>query len=79
LGKESENHARHQHALCGKNTHVFNINADVRLHIRMLGTDAEDEAKNVIVIYKRCVQEQVIRHFLKFRSSPFVVLTISCA
>jgi len=77
LRERIESHARHQHALYGKNTHVFNINASVRLHI--LNNAVEDGAENVTVIYIRSVQKQVIRQFLQFRSSPFVVLTISCA
>jgi hypothetical protein len=65
------------HYMEKKNTHVFNINAGVRLPI--LNTVVEDEAENMMVIYTRSVQKQVIRQFLRFRSSPFVVLTIPCA
>jgi hypothetical protein len=42
------------------------------LHI--LNSAVADEAENVIVIYIRSVQKQVIRQFLGFRSSPFVCM-----
>lgn len=47
--------------------------------MHILNTAVEDEAENVIVTYIHSVQKHVLRQFLSFRSSPFVVLTISCA